>query len=48
MNKIIIILSKCSQTVHKGSSRDLREGQVPSPRAGGVGEDQEMLLKNNR
>lgn len=48
INKIIIVLYKCSQTVHKRSSRNLVEGQVPNLRAGGEGGDQEMLFKKNR
>lgn len=42
-NKMIIILYVFSD-VHTGCSRNLVEGQVPNPRAGGEAEDQEMLF----
>lgn len=45
INKIIIILCKCSHIVHIGCSRKLVEGQLPNSIAGGEGEDQEMLFK---
>ena len=45
INKIIIILYKCSQIVLIGYSRNLGEGKVPNTRAGGEGEDQGMLFK---
>lgn len=45
INKILTILCKCSHIVHTGCSRKLVEGQFPNSRAGGEGEDQEMLFK---
>lgn len=45
INKRITIVYKCSQIVHIGCGRNLVEGQVPNPRAGGEGENQEMLFK---
>uniref|UniRef100_A0A8C6AUN2 Synaptonemal complex protein 2 n=1 Tax=Monodon monoceros TaxID=40151 RepID=A0A8C6AUN2_MONMO len=42
-DKMIIILYVFSD-VHTGCNRNLVEGQVPNPRAGGEAEDQEMLF----